>query len=207
MSSFRILKPNRLISPRISRVLLTNSFIKVTLVLEGRMSHRQRRAISLVIIRSLSPVLKRLLRISILAQDGLAPTCLAEDPPISMRSACNPTERGLLGCEIRLRRLQIGLTQAELASLAGICAPQLSWIERGKARARASTLRRLLAALASAQPGEIDPFRLVRENRNPKKTLKTWSSREIQRDWETLERGWNKKGTGPEMGPPPRDSG
>lgn len=49
--------------------------------------------------------------------------------------------------ELRQRRLELGLTQKQLAEMAGISQPLVARIERGTVDPRTSTLRRIVAAL------------------------------------------------------------
>jgi transcriptional regulator with XRE-family HTH domain len=55
------------------------------------------------------------------------------------------------GDALRERRIDIGLTQAELAALSGIAQGDISKIENGHLDARWSTIKRLFDALASVQ--------------------------------------------------------
>jgi len=48
---------------------------------------------------------------------------------------------------IKKRRLELELTQQEVAKLCGITQPQLSTIERGKNKANTATLERIAKAL------------------------------------------------------------
>jgi DNA-binding XRE family transcriptional regulator len=69
------------------------------------------------------------------------------------------TAAEVLGTEIRLRRLECGWTQAQLAHRAGLTLSQISRIEHGRVQAHKSTLRKiaqatsaLLEASASSAP-------------------------------------------------------
>lgn len=57
-----------------------------------------------------------------------------------------------IGRRIRERRLQAGLTQAELARRAGVRAETLNRIERARTTPDFATLRKLSAALRAATP-------------------------------------------------------
>jgi HTH-type transcriptional regulator / antitoxin HipB len=52
-----------------------------------------------------------------------------------------------LGAAIRARRLEVGLTQEELADVARVTLRFVSELERGKETAQFSGIRRILAAL------------------------------------------------------------
>jgi predicted transcriptional regulator len=54
--------------------------------------------------------------------------------------------------EIRAMRMKLGLTQTQLAQLAGVTQAYIAKIEAGKADPRVSTLEKILAALERAAP-------------------------------------------------------
>jgi predicted transcriptional regulator len=54
--------------------------------------------------------------------------------------------------EIRAMRMKLGLTQTQLAQLAGVTQAYIAKIEAGKADPRVSTLEKILAALGRAAP-------------------------------------------------------
>jgi len=57
--------------------------------------------------------------------------------------------------ELRRWRQSLGLTQAEVAKRAGVSQPLIARIERGTVDPRLSTLRRIVAALASAEANAV----------------------------------------------------
>jgi DNA-binding XRE family transcriptional regulator len=75
-----------------------------------------------------------------------------------MRSAIDPDAMSrATGAEIRARRQQLGLTQAQLAERLGCQQPQIAALEAGHARCSIATLERIADALDAT----IVPLRLV----------------------------------------------
>ena len=83
------------------------------------------------------------------------------------------------GDALRERRIDLGLTQAELAELSGIAQGDISKIENGHLDARWSTIKRLSDALASVK--------------EPKTSLANGGYRRIKPDVSGLE-PWNPSG-------------
>jgi HTH-type transcriptional regulator/antitoxin HipB len=57
------------------------------------------------------------------------------------------TTPGELGARVRTRRVELGLTQGELADVAGVSPRFLSELENGKQTAQLAGIQRVLAAL------------------------------------------------------------
>jgi DNA-binding transcriptional regulator YiaG len=123
---------------------------------------RERRALLRVLFRQIRPYLK----------DQLG-TTLDHSPDGNIRNernrqrglqefsrAINPAEERL-GFEIRMKRLKLGLTQAQLAARLGLRRSHLSELERGLHRPRPQTRERITDFLISADVGNE-----VRQGRN-----------------------------------------
>jgi DNA-binding XRE family transcriptional regulator len=116
--------------------------------MEGEMTMRFRHSLGLTIFRALKPLLR--LRSAMIQHEDARPSPYLglEVRDTSLRQATGlETPSQLLGTEIRLRRLEVGWTQAELAQQAGIAPTHLSRIEHGRTRIRPRMLARILAAL------------------------------------------------------------
>jgi len=79
------------------------------------------------------------------------------------------------GDSIRERRIELGWTQAELATHAGVAQADISRIENGRLDARWSTIHRLSAALEATR---VEPKRSLanggRNRSTPKPTTRAW---------------------------------
>jgi transcriptional regulator with XRE-family HTH domain len=82
------------------------------------------------------------------------------------------------GDSIRERRIELGLTQAELAERSGISQADISRIENGRLDARWSTIQRISSALATT---EARPRRTLANGRKgaeaPTPPSKKWSAK------------------------------
>jgi DNA-binding XRE family transcriptional regulator len=137
-----------------TRVLFNSRLCRVTLHIQGGHSPRARRTFALALIRELSPALRAIANPKILHEDAHWSQWIhAENRETSLKQApCIGDSDGQLGFAIRMRRLEIGLSQESLSKAAGITAAYLSQIEKGRHRPRLDTLRRIEAALGR-RPG------------------------------------------------------
>jgi DNA-binding XRE family transcriptional regulator len=115
------------------------------------LSVQQRRLIGVTFVRQIRPWLNFFTTLNLRHWDHMKHHWCTKNygiPVFKSRPLDTPT--GRLGAEIRMRRLQRGWTQRELAKKAGVGSCHLSEIERGLRRPRKRTFERLEVALEAA---------------------------------------------------------
>jgi DNA-binding XRE family transcriptional regulator len=154
VNSPRRIRPNYRRFRSSTHLLIKTAFFSVRFTVEGRLTMRQRRAIALALARDNLSKLECLRETRILHSDGdFSP--LTQDYWRGISLAQAPTlasDNGKLGVIIRIRRLALGLTQAELARLAGLTRTHLSRIERGHFLPLASNVYALEKVLGVTLP-------------------------------------------------------
>ena len=133
---------------RYSELRLNRPF-KMTLRIEGRLSLRQRRVIANLLYREISKVFQFFGIAEVHHHDGDVMTWLKEEERgTSLRQACDvSTPHGRTGYEIRMKRLELGITQAGLARLSGLERTHISRIEKGHMKPRSETLLKIARCL------------------------------------------------------------
>jgi transcriptional regulator with XRE-family HTH domain len=132
-----------------SRLRLYSPLFRLEFRLYSQAPKAFRRTVLLTVIRVLKPLYG--LKAGEIVHSETGPRILTfwpERPPSLRRTSHPGHSAGALGFLIRLNRLRIGLTQAQLAQQIGIAPARLSDLETGKALPRLSTQRKLEAALS-----------------------------------------------------------
>jgi DNA-binding XRE family transcriptional regulator len=124
----------------------------IRLEIQSRLSTRHNRAIVLSFLRDLKPWFRYFKT----ASTDLKRHRRDRSRRVQIFDASRfSTPEGHLGFEIRMQRLDYGLTQRQLAEKAGIAASQLSELERGRCKARDRTLLAITRALESSKPENL----------------------------------------------------
>jgi DNA-binding XRE family transcriptional regulator len=146
-----------------TRLILLDGYFLVELTVRGNQPKRARRAVALALFRALKPTLRQIRLIPrknwIMHEDWASYWFLNDEErgiPLGQALAVD-TPEGRLGYGIRIRRLAIGRTQAELARLAGISRTSLISIERGKGVPSPKALIRIEKTLQSLGSPPPDP--------------------------------------------------
>jgi DNA-binding XRE family transcriptional regulator len=127
-----------------------------------RMSRQQRRAMGISFFRTILPWVRYFLNFSVNHLDEITNFARADERGLFIpQSASVHSFQGSIGFEIRMRRLEIGWTQHELAEKAGVTRAHLSLIERGLYKARTATLLKIAKVL------QVDPKMLDTQNFTP----------------------------------------
>ncbi|MGK5085910.1 helix-turn-helix transcriptional regulator [Bdellovibrionota bacterium FG-1] len=150
-------KPNRYPGPKIlvSRsgdmkrtfIELTNSLVNVRITITSRLSARHRRTFALSFLRLFRPWVERHFRASLVHEAPIIDFQKSEDQGIPLFSSASDGDALHRGYELRMRRLDLGLTLRDLARASGVGISHLSDLERGLFNPRPLTLRRIDNAL------------------------------------------------------------
>lgn len=139
---------------------ISTAKLDIELKLLSRMDRRERRAILRAFFQQIRPWLQNLdLNRDPRAQldhvgTGVIRSARARRGLTPFRVAPMSSEDGAFGYEIRMRRLELGWSQADLARRVGIRRSHLSDLERGIHHARRETLQQLVNALYEERPIE-----------------------------------------------------
>jgi DNA-binding XRE family transcriptional regulator len=144
---------------KITHLILSNHLARITFQIETSRSMRWRRTLALMIFRSIKPELRGIFRSYITHLDSHMLTWINQElRGISLHQALSvssPIEQ--FGFGIRMKRLEFGWSQQELARRARISRSRLSQLEHGHAevsdRTRVLLLNALKAAGDTAQEG------------------------------------------------------
>ncbi len=155
----RRLFPNSRKVRRQTRVRIWGGYAEIELTISERLTTRQRRTIATAFFRHLRPWLEWFDRLSVRHEEnssyGFTRDVQRGQKWLDDEKPEVPIRKQALGLEIRLRRQEVGLTQAELAQRAGISRKQVMRIERGQVEAHGSTLARLREGLSRGPLGPI----------------------------------------------------
>jgi DNA-binding XRE family transcriptional regulator len=137
-----------------SEIHLSAGFVKCTLSLRGPISKRMRRTMLVSVFRALVPVFRELSGYITHAESAPLNRFREEERGISLKQSPEATTSPQrLGFQIRIRRLKLKLTQAELAGLCEIRPSHLCELERGRCNPRPGTLRVIVSTLQRLEEG------------------------------------------------------
>lgn len=147
----RRILPNRREKIRVTRVHLIGHELECRLEVSERLSSRQRRVMVNSFLRHMRPWLEHFHKGTILHGGKGIPNFTEEyarvDRWMKKHREDVPIQAQEVGIRLRIRRLELGYTQVELARRARVSRTQLSGIEKGAISPRADTLHRLRTAL------------------------------------------------------------
>ena len=137
------------IRPHTTRLEFRWCNANVRIDVESNSSHRARRTILLMFYRKIEKQLEKASYVRLFHLDKPRWHGVAEiNRVISLHQVPQGrTNTDLMGFEIRMRRLELGMTQTDLAVAAQISRSHISRIEKGHLKASSMTLRHLCKAL------------------------------------------------------------
>lgn len=135
-----------------TRIYFDGPYSSIMLCIESKwMARAQRRTLMLALCRALMPSLPAGFRSGMERNSDDPPPFIPIEHPLRMGQALDlQRPGGNFGYVLRQRRLEVRLTQQDLAARAGLNRSQISRIEHAKTKPRPSTLRRLEQALERA---------------------------------------------------------
>jgi DNA-binding XRE family transcriptional regulator len=127
--------------------------IRVSFEILGKATPQERRTLGLAILEKIEPLLGPWKFTQIVHSGSSLGTILREfeNGASSVRALRTDTPQQRLGYEIRIRRLQSRLSQADLAEKAGVSRLRICRIERGQGRPHPATLRAIEAVLGPVE--------------------------------------------------------
>lgn len=152
------MKP-RIVRERVRQVQTTTAAVqgsigRIQIRIESHLSPQARRSIAVVFFRQLRSFLEYFTAAEVHHSDSGSPDFRREE----LRGICVPagaginTHSGAHGFEIRMKRLEMGWSQRELAEKVGISLQHLSKIERGLCNPHMFTRERLAKELGGLPP-------------------------------------------------------
>ena len=113
-------------------VSMTSADTDLEIKMVSRLEKRERRALTRALVRQLGPFLKQFDQIICdHTSDGMIRSQKANRKLRTFHSSLPTSMQGAFGLEIRMRRLALGLSQAQLARKVGMRRSHLSDLERG----------------------------------------------------------------------------
>lgn len=149
------MKPILLDQPAQTRLEIQHPVFLIDIRIRARSTTRRRRALALVIYRQITRILKMTTDGFIRHSDCGSLGFTEEDRGLSLAQAPDiGSKPGILGYQMRMVRLKLGLTQKSFATLIGINRHHLSKLEKGKHRIRlknAANFNRILELINQPQ--------------------------------------------------------
>ena len=149
---------NRQLHEKVTSIFVVGPMGNVHIRINSRLSTRQRRTIAYSLFRQIKPWIKLFRHTSIMHGEELWWNFPRFEKPQAYVPPGKPVtdKSGFVGFQIRMLRLELGLSQTSLANQCFINRAHLSEIERGLCAVRESTMAKITDALALAQHRKPD---------------------------------------------------